>query len=191
MKSKNCISPLDAFFDIRRHEGEWGCDLFSRMEDSYMQMPSSSLLDKSILHFIKQFMRVYEPNSIHWPKSLKPVTLDQMSELIGIVDKKRYEDGDFTYEYGKTNQMMQPIEETCASEVCNDDMNGDEVIEDQFSTLEDNCSIKGVARDTPSEEYINNDLDDMEVQTCMHCHSIDNNELEFEMKNDSIPYNNE
>lgn len=129
--------------------------------------------------------------------------------------------------------MMQSIEKTCAREVCNDDMNEDEVIEDQFSTLEDDCNIEDIVEDTKLEEYISNEANEeeslfesekmthpliagyydeiideedacpsdsgihnklstfqgqtMEVKPFMHCHSINNNELEVQKKRTTHP----
>lgn len=92
-------------------------------------------------------MKVYWPNSIHWPESVKPVTFDQVDVLIEKNDKKRYEDSanHVIGEYVEIDQSMQKnmdsFENTCQNQQLEEEE--DEYVHTQRedSIAESKCGI--------------------------------------------------
>lgn len=103
-----------------------------------MQIPFNVRPDESVC---VEFMRMYAPNSIYWPQSLKPTTLDQVCEL--VIERIKYEhvgnakshndkNGNIIDGCERKNNILQPIEKTCANKGCScsvSDWNEDEMME--------------------------------------------------------------
>lgn len=136
---------LKEFYGIRRHKKEFGRSLFNKMAKICIQIPIDYRPNTSM--FIEQFMKVYWPNSIHWPESIKPVTFEQVDVLIENNDKKRYEDSanHDIGEYLEIDQSMQKnmdsFENACQNQQLEEEEDGYVHTQREDSIAESECRI--------------------------------------------------